>query len=86
MLKGVDLEKLLNKPYESTSNLRFRPDKEENPFQSTSQIIVLSTFPTWESTDDTYYYNILKNKESAKRKVTFGQMITTPPSNLLSGK
>ena len=36
--------------------------------------------------DDVYYYNILKNKGPAKRKITFGQTITTPPSNLLSGK
>jgi len=28
----------------------------------------------------------LKNKGPAKRKVTFGQNITTPPSDLLSGK
>ena len=42
-------------------------------------------FPTWKSTDDIYYYNLLRNKEPAKRKVTFGQTITTPPSNLLSG-
>ncbi len=40
----------------------------------------------WESTDDTYYYNLLRNKGPVKRKVTFGQTITTPPSNLLNRK
>ncbi len=34
--------------------------------------------------DDVYYYNIFKNKGLAKRKVTFRQSITIPPSNLLS--
>ena len=36
--------------------------------------------------DDAYYYNIFKNKGPARRKVTFGQTITTPSFNLLSGK
>ncbi len=94
--KREDLENLLdkvppsNRPlqdlYEVISILRFRPDKEENLLQSTSRILILLTFPTWKSTDDAYYYNILRNKGLAKRKVTFGQTITTPPSNLLSGK
>ncbi len=96
--KEKDLENLLRKEssserplrnlYEGTSNLRFGPDKKENPFSRplSEQILVLPTFPTWESTDDTYYYNLLNRKEPAKRKVTFGQTITTPPSNLLSGK
>src|SRR6266540_668677 len=72
----------LKDPFVGTSTLRFRPD----PLRLLSERIpILPTFPTWESTDDTYYYNLLKNKRSEKRKVTFGQTITTPPSNLLSG-
>ncbi len=72
----------LKNPFVGTSNLRFGPD----PLRPLSERIpVLPTFPTWESTDDTYYYNLLKNKGPGKRKVTFGQTITTPPSNLLSG-
>ncbi len=90
--KGEDIKNPLNKPlndiYRGTSNLRFRPNAEENPFRQSinNQVLILPTFPTWKSTDDIYYYNILKNKGLAKRKVTFGQTITTPPSNLLSGK
>jgi len=40
----------------------------------------------WESTDDSFYYNILKNKnsKSAKRKVTFEQTLTTRSPNILS--
>ena len=79
-------EKPLRDVLEGTSNLRFGPDRQENPFQSTSQVPILPTFPTWESTDNLYYYNILNRRELAKRKVTFGQTITTLPSNLLSGK
>ena len=96
--KGKDLEDLLdkephkNKPlrnlYEGTSTLRFRSDRKENLFSKSlsERILILPTFPTWESTDNIYYYNLLKNKGSAKRKVTFEQTITTPPSNLLSEK
>ncbi len=65
-----------------TLPIRFGPDRQENPFQSTSRIPVSPTFSTWESTDDQYYYNILNRKEPAKRKVTFGQTITNPASNL----
>src|SRR6266542_916973 len=73
----------LKDPFVGTSNLRFGPD----PLRPlTERIPILPTFPIWESTDDTYYYNLLRNKGSGKRKVTFGQTITTPPSNLLSGK
>src|SRR6266496_1852081 len=75
-------EEPLKNPFVGTSNLRFEPD----PLRPLSERIpILPTFPTWESTDDTYYYNLLKNKGPGKRKVTFGQTITTPPSNLLSG-
>ncbi len=88
--KGENIEDFLtNSPdniYGRTSTLRFRPNREDNPFQSSNQVPVLPTFPTWESTDDTYCYNLLKNKGSAKKKVTFGQTITTLPSNLLSEK
>src|SRR6266540_1683805 len=96
--KGEDLEDLLREepsserslrnPYEGTSNLRFGPDREESPFNKplSEWIPILPTFLTWESTDDTYYYNLLRNKGLEKRKVTFGQIITTPPFNLLSGK
>src|SRR6266498_1531136 len=96
--KGEELEDLLKnylppeRPLknlnEGTSNLRFGSDREEDPFIKplSERILILPTFPTWESTDDTYYYNLLRKKEPAKRKVTFGQTITTPPSNLLSGK
>ncbi len=82
------LDKPLRNPYEGTSNLRFEPDPEENPFWSSSKdwVPILPTFFTWKSTNDIYTYNILKDKGPAKRKVTFGQTITTPPSNLLSGK
>src|SRR6266498_3590363 len=90
--KGDELEDLLkdyplpDKPLkdlsEGTSNIRFGPD----PFRPLSERIpIILTFPTWESTDYTYYYNLLRNKGPGKRKVTFGQTITTPPSNLLSG-
>ena len=74
--------------YEGTSNFRFGSDFRDNLFDqpNRNQVPILSTFPTWESTDDVYYYNILKNKGPAKRKVTFEQTITIPPSNLLSGK
>ncbi len=60
LLKNHPLpERPISDPYERTSNLRFGPDREENPFQSTSRVPILPTFPTWESTDDLYYYNIL---------------------------
>src|SRR6266511_2065429 len=72
----------LKNPFVGTSNLRFGPD----PLRPLSERIpILPTFPTWESTNDTYYYNLLRNKRPGKRKVTFGQTITTPLSNLLSG-
>src|SRR6266498_3692748 len=95
--KGEDLEDFLrNEPppekpltnlFEGTSNLRFRPNREDDLFVKplSERIPILPTFPTWESADDTYYYNLLRNKGPAKRKVTFGQTITTPLSNLLSG-
>jgi len=86
-LKSYPLpEKLLKDLFKGTFNLRFGPDREENPFQSTSRVLILPTFPTWESTDNLYYYNIFNRKELVKRKVTFEQTITTPPSNLLSEK
>ncbi len=72
--------------YEGTSTLRFGPNRRDSIFDPITNYPPHLTFPTWESTDDTYYYNLLRNKEPAKRKVTFGQTITTPPSNLLSGK
>src|SRR6266542_541331 len=95
--KGEDIEDLLEKEppperplkdfYEGTSTLRFGPTGKDNQFNPITNYPPLLTFPTWESTDDVYYYNILKRKqEPAKRKVTFGQTITTPPSNLLSEK
>ena len=87
--KGEDLlGKSLSNLYGGTSTIRFRPDTEDNPFCQliNQQVLILLTFPTWESTDDAYYYNILKNKGSVKRKITFGQTITTSPSNLLSRK
>ena len=75
-------DKPLRDPFVGTSNLRFGPD----PLRPLSERIpILPIFPTWESTDDTYYYNLLRNKGPGKRKVTLGQTITTPPSNLLSG-
>src|SRR6266511_1216002 len=90
--RGDELEDLLKNypppevplkdPFVGTSNLRFRPDREQ---PLSERIPILPIFLTWESTDDTYYYNLLKNKGPAKRKVTFGQTIMTPPSNLLSG-
>jgi len=74
--------------YEGISTLRFRPDREKDLFSKplSEQILILPTFPIWKSTDNIYYYNLLRNKGPAKRKVTFGQTITTPPSNLLSRK
>src|SRR6266540_3073701 len=94
--KGEDLDNLLrNEPpperplkdlFEGTSNLRFEPNRENIQFDPIINYPSLLTFPTWESTDDIYYYNLLRNKGPAKRKVTFGQTITTPLSNLLSGK
>ena len=80
--KRKDIEDLLNKPlsniYRRTSNLRFGPDVENNPFRqpTNNQVPILPTFSTWESTNNVYYYNLLKNKGPAKRKVTFGQTIT----------
>src|SRR6266542_202405 len=83
---GPPSEKSLTDLFEETSNLRFGSNREEDPFRPIGERIpVLPTFSTWESTDDTYYHNLLRNKQPAKRKVTFGQTITTPPSNLLSG-
>ncbi len=84
----LDNEKPLRDLYIGTSNLRFGPDRKENPFilKPINWIPVLPTFPMWESTEDVYYYNLLKDKRPVKRKVTFEQIITTPPSNLLSGK
>ncbi len=90
--KGENIKDLLGKPLSRisnrTSNLRFRSDRKDNPFQSSSrnQVPILPTFSTWKATDNKYYYNLLKNKGPAKRKVTFGQTITISPSNLLSGK
>jgi len=90
--RGENLENLLDKPpkdpYEETSNFRFGSNTEDNPFSQPDRewVLILLTFPMWKSTNDTYYYNILKNKRSAKRKVTFSQTITIPPSNLLSKK
>ena len=68
--------------------MRFEPNRQENLFSQpqSERISILPTFPTWKSTDDTYYYNFLRNKGLAKRKVTFGQTITTLPFNLLSRK
>src|SRR6266542_4321391 len=90
--KGDELEDLLKDypppdnplkdPFVGTSNLRFGSDS-LRPLSE--RIPVLPTFPTWESTDDTYYYNLLRNKGPGKRKVTFERTITTPSSNLLSG-
>ena len=82
------MDRPLRNLYEETSNLRFRLDIKDNLFQQSSnnRALILPTFSTWKSTDDAYYYNILKNKGSVKRKVTFGQTITIPPSNLLSEK
>src|SRR6266545_5021915 len=83
LLKNYPLpEEPLKDPFAGTSSFRFGPDS-ERPFSE--RIPILPTFPTWESTDNTYYYNLLRNKGPEKRKVTFGQNITTPPSNLLSG-
>ena len=82
------LDKLLSNLYGGISTIRFKPNTEDNLFcqPTNNQVLILPTFPTWKLTDDIYYYNILKNKGLAKRKVTFGQTITTPPSNLLSRK
>src|SRR6266540_2977467 len=57
-------ERLLKDLYEGTSNLRFGPDRKENPFSKplSERIFILPTFPTWESTDNIYYYNLLRNK------------------------
>src|SRR6266498_4483148 len=96
--KGEELEDLLKNylpperplkdPFVGTSNLGFGPNQDKDLYIKplSERIPILLTFPTWESTDDTYYYNLLRNKGPAKRKVTFGQTITTPPSNLLSRK
>ncbi len=88
----MPLENTMDRPwrnlYEDISNLRFRINIEDNPFQllSGGHNPILPTFPMWESIDDVYYYNILKNKGLVKRKVTFRQSITIPSSNLLSGR
>ncbi len=44
------------------------------------------TLPTWRTTDNTFYYNFIKNKNKgpAKRKVTFGQTLTTQSLNILN--
>jgi len=84
------IDRPLKNLYKGISNLRFRLNIKENPFQllSGGHNPILPTFPIWESTDDIYYYNILKNKdkEPTKRKVTFGQTLISQPSNTLSGK
>src|SRR6266542_1818212 len=69
ILKGEDLEDLLRSeyplseplkdPFIGTSSLRFGPDP---LIPLTERIPILPTFPTWESTDELYYYNLLKNK------------------------
>src|SRR6266540_1952158 len=61
-------ERPLKDLYEKTSNLRFGPNREEDPFSRpfSERISILLTFPTWKSTDDTYYYNLLRNKGPAK--------------------
>ncbi len=77
--KDILLETTTDKPlrnlYEGTSTLRFRADIEDNLFHQLSedQESILSTLPTWELTDDVFYYNIFKNKDKGpiKRKVTF---------------
>ena len=50
--KGENLEDLISKspskPHEGLSVIRFGPNREDNPFQSSSrnQVSILSTFPT----------------------------------------
>ena len=46
----------------------------------------MPTFLTWSFTDDTFYYNFIKNRDKglAKRKVTFGQTFTTQSPSILS--
>ena len=83
-------DKPLRNLYEGTSNFRFRDNIEDNPFHQSgeSHIPILFIFLMWKSTDNIYYYNILKNKDKgpAKRKVTFGQTFTPQLSNMLSKK
>ena len=80
-------DKLLRNIYKGTFTLRFRQNIEDNPFRSSVKDPVLPTFPTWTSIDDTFYYNFLnKDKGLAKRKVTFGQTLTTKSPSILSGR
>ena len=74
------------------TNLRFGLDSLDNPFEKTSShykptnITFLSSFLIWTFIDDSFYYNLVKNKDKklAKRKVTFGQTLTTQLPNILS--
>ena len=75
--------------YESTTIIRFEPDSKNNPFKEPSKNkLIVPTFLTRSSTDDTFYYNLIKNKDKglAKRKVTFRQILTTQSSSILSGQ
>ena len=92
--KNIPLEDNTDRPlrklYEGTFNfnVNFGLNTKNNLFYQSSGScqLILPTFSTWKSTDDIYYYNILKDKGPMKRKVTFGQTVTTSSSNLLSRK
>ena len=82
-------DKSLRNIYEGTTTFRFGSNIENNPFRKPngSSQPVVPTFPMWTSTDDTFYYNFIKNKNKgpAKRKVTFGQTLITQLPSILSG-
>ncbi len=44
-------------------------------YRTYNPITFLLSFPKWDKIDDSFYFNLNKNKdqELAKRKVTFGQ-------------
>ncbi len=66
------------------TSLRFGLDRLKNLFtelSSSNKLIIIifpSSFPTWTSTDDPFYYNLIKNKNKGpvKKKVTFKQTLT----------
>ncbi len=93
-MKTSESSETTNRPlkniYKGTSTFRFRLNIEDNPFvilNMQKEVTYPSSFPTWTTIDDTFYYNFIKNKDkgSAKRKITFDQTFTTQSPSILNG-
>ena len=73
--------KSIVRPLSSYPSIRFRPNSLKNLFRefSNSSKPLITTVLMWTFTDDTFYYNFIKNKDnrSAKRKVIFEQTLIT---------